>query len=165
LLVPIVLDMARCPHCPIDPGLSCEGLRVRRLCELVDLTHAAYNPDYLSLLRSLTLGATEASSAGISRAYPAADDDSFFGQLPGSDQGEPAPGESLASLITTESLALLRRMRACPHRIVRTDCGCAGLARCVLGRGHDGLVNHFDCFDCLRASGCGTATGPAPQEP
>src|SRR4051812_48534782 len=110
-------DVARCPHCPVEPGRPCEGLRVRRLCELVDPGHAAYNPAYRSLL----------------------------GQLPG---GAAVPGAAMPPGVG-ESLALLRAMNACPQRAARTDCGCAGLGRCALGRGRDGLVNHRDCFACL----------------
>lgn len=50
----------------------------------------------------------------------------------------------------SETLALLRRMHACPDRDPTTDCGCGGLATCRRGRGNAGLVNHQDCLDCLR---------------
>lgn len=50
-----------------------------------------------------------------------------------------------------ESIALVERMKACPHWIPETECGCGGLARCALGRGRDGLVNHHDCFACLQS--------------
>lgn len=49
-----------------------------------------------------------------------------------------------------ETLILLKRMHDCPDREPRTDCGCAGLATCKAGKGSDGLVNHHDCFQCLR---------------
>jgi hypothetical protein len=52
----------------------------------------------------------------------------------------------------TATLALMARMRECPHRTERTDCGCAGMATCGLGRGLSGLVNHHDCLSCLSAS-------------
>lgn len=50
------------------------------------------------------------------------------------------------------SLNLLARMRSCPHRSPRTDCGCGGLATCALEKGKDGLVNYRDCQDCLSGS-------------
>jgi hypothetical protein len=125
VIEPIVLDVARCPHCPIERGLACEGLRVRRLCELVDPTHPAYNPEYLSLLGPL------------------------------------ASSELPEALVMTEALSLLKKMKACPERTVGTDCGCAGLARCALGKGHNGLVNHFDCFDCLRTA----SSDPGARKP
>ena len=99
------------------------GTRVRRLCELTDPGHAAYNASYRSLLLRLARG-----------------------DAPEATDRRPAGMPSLA-----ESLALFRRLGACPHRSARTDCGCAGLARCALGRGQRGLVNHHDCLDCLRA--------------
>lgn len=43
----------------------------------------------------------------------------------------------------------LNLMKACDYRLSESDCGCGGLARCLLGKGRDSLVNHFDCFDCL----------------
>ena len=116
-------NQARCAHCPVEPGLPCKGIEVRRLCELTDPNHAAYNASYRSLLRQLARG------EGLS----------------------PASGSSGVTPGLAESLALIRRLSACPHRSARTDCGCAGLARCALGRGQQGLVNHHDCFDCLRA--------------
>ena len=96
---------------------------VRRLCELTDPNHPAYNPSYRSLLLQLASG---------------------DGRLPASLSHGGTPGLAVA-------LALLRQLRACSHRIARTDCGCAGLAVCALGRGQEGLVNHHDCFDCLQA--------------
>ena len=103
----------RCPHCPAEEGARCKGQEIRRLCELVDPTSAAYNPAYVSLL-------VQAADAG---ERPSA----------------------------RETLALLRRMNACPDRFAETTCGCAGLARCARGQGRAGLVNHLDCFQCLRA--------------
>lgn len=48
-----------------------------------------------------------------------------------------------------ETLILLNAMKACPHRIERTDCGCGGLASCTSGKGRAGVVHSGDCFDCL----------------
>jgi hypothetical protein len=132
-------DVPRCPHCPVDPGRPCEGLGVRRLCELVDPNHAAYNPAYRSLLGDLAGDAAGSTGAAV----------------------QDAP----TRLGVGESLTLLRTMNACPHRSARTDCGCAGLGRCALGRGRDGLVNHLDCFACLRAGHAGPAPAPGPGWP
>src|SRR5271157_5203658 len=49
--VTIFHEPVRCSRCPIEPGLPFAGRGVRRLCELVDPTHPAYNPAYLTLLR------------------------------------------------------------------------------------------------------------------
>jgi len=61
------------------------------------------------------------------------------------------PPASAARPVVAESLATLDRMKACPHRTSETSCGCGGMARCALGKGHDGLVNHADCFGCLQS--------------
>ena len=42
--VTIFHEPVRCSRCPIEPGLPCAGRGVRRLCELVDPAHPAYNP-------------------------------------------------------------------------------------------------------------------------
>jgi hypothetical protein len=125
---------ARCTHCPVDPPSPCAGLEVRRLCELIDPAHAAYNPDYIPLLQKMSADSIARERSGVG------DDDleSSFG--------------------VAESIALLRRMKECPHRAA-ADCSCSGLARCSLGRGYNALVNYLDCFTCLRAG------GPSEQEP
>jgi hypothetical protein len=64
----------------------------------------------------------------------------------------PAPRPEPPRPALAATLALMSRMRACPHRTERTDCGCAGMATCGLGRGLSGLVNHHDCLSCLSAS-------------
>jgi hypothetical protein len=125
----------RCPHCPVDRGRSCEGLRFRRLCELADPAHGEPASAYRRLLESL---------AGVAIPVPAR----------GVDDGtSAAPG-------VRESVTLLRLMNACGHRTARTNCGCAGLGRCDLGGGRDGLVNHLDCFACLRAGRIGINASP-----
>src|SRR3954454_9779473 len=126
--------MSRCALCPIEPGMVCLGRTIRRFCELIDPAHAAYNPDYLSLLQRLAREAGQDELA-LDRA----------GEAP-----------SLA-----ESLALIEQMKACPHRLPEADCGCAGLARCDLGKGREGLVNHLDCFDCLRLGRTAAVSGQA----
>src|SRR5262245_10826916 len=62
------------------------------------------------------------------------------------DVPEPEP----APMPVAESLDLLEEMKLCPNRTPETECGCGGLARCALGKGRDGLVNHADCFACLQ---------------
>lgn len=49
---------------------------------------------------------------------------------------------------SAETMALIARMKACPHWVKRTDCGC-GVNQCLAGKGKDGLVGHRDCFACL----------------
>ncbi|MFO0892140.1 MAG: hypothetical protein U0790_23755 [Isosphaeraceae bacterium] len=114
----------RCGHCPVEPGLSCEGLRVRRFCALADPGSASYSPGYRDLLRRL-------AAAGE-------------GTDPDRDIDDAPPTRGLAATV-----ALLRRMHDCPDRTPRADCGCAGLARCARGRGRGGLVNHHNCLGCL----------------
>ena len=82
--VTIFHEPVRCSRCPLEPGLPCAGRGVRRLCELVDPAHPAYNPAYLTLLRPKVNDA--AVPAGTSTATP--------------DRSPPAPG-------VTESLMLL----------------------------------------------------------
>jgi hypothetical protein len=117
-------DGARCDHCPVDQALPCEGLNFRRLCDLADPDHGAYNPAYRSLLERLA-GAAH-PTLGVVRGTGAR-----------------------TTLDVGESFGLLREMYDCPHRITRIECGCAGLATCVLEHGRGGLVNHHDCFACL----------------
>jgi hypothetical protein len=116
-------EFLRCAHCPVESGLPCKGLQVRRLCELSNPDHADFNPSYRSLL--VQLARTDASRAQPERSGESPD--------------------------LAESLRLIGQLRSCPHRTARADCGCAGVASCALGRGRDGLVNHHDCFNCLRA--------------
>lgn len=47
-----------------------------------------------------------------------------------------------------ESLELTRAMNLCPFRKKGESC-CDGF-RCSAGMGRKGVVNHQDCFDCLR---------------
>jgi hypothetical protein len=113
----------RCPHCPVATGSPCIGVEIPRLCELVDPKHSAYNPAYVSLLLRGRGNYLERSEGKSEHVTPS----------------------------LSESLALLRRMNECGDRLVLTDCGCAELARCARGRGRQGLVNHLDCFKCIRA--------------
>ncbi|APW59208.1 hypothetical protein [Paludisphaera borealis] len=115
----------RCRHCPVASGSSCAGVSVVRLCELVDPAHPDYNPAYLDVLRP------------VPERPPGIADDH-------------APGRRRRGL--AETLALLSAMKACPHRIERTDCGCGGLASCTSGKGRAGVVHSGDCFDCLDAN-------------
>jgi hypothetical protein len=121
----------RCSHCPVGEGSRCKGQEIRRLCELVDPTSAAYNPAYKPLLPEREEGSPDPEGAAGAGGLPS----------------------------VSESLALLRRLNACPDRFAETTCGCAGLARCARGQGRQGLVNHLDCFQCLRAD-AESAAGP-----
>lgn len=60
-----------------------------------------------------------------------------------------APAPSPARVV-----ADLGRVKACPHRDPRTDCGCAGLAKCGAGRGSaeaGKLANLQDCLKCVES--------------
>jgi hypothetical protein len=48
-----------------------------------------------------------------------------------------------------ETIALIKRMGECPDRKPTTNAGC-GCALCARGKGRGGIVNHRDCFACLR---------------
>ena len=62
---------------------------------------------------------------------------------------EPPPPSPRRRRGLGEVLSLLTAMKACPHRVERTDCGCGGLASCSSGKGRAGVVHSGDCFDCL----------------
>jgi hypothetical protein len=64
-----------------------------------------------------------------------------------------APGRP--RLPAVESIRLTALMKACPHWVKRTDCGC-GVNQCRLGKGKDGLVRHADCFACLQRPDVGS---------
>jgi hypothetical protein len=114
--------------------MVCQGHTINRFCELINPAHAAYNPDYLPLLKRL------AQETG---------------------QNQPALNRAGAAPRLAESLALIAQMKACPHRRPEDGCGCAGLARCDLSKGRKGLVNHLDCFDCLRLESAPLVSGQA----
>ncbi|MBV8487519.1 MAG: hypothetical protein JO161_04520 [Planctomycetaceae bacterium] len=122
-------DNSRCAHCPVGPDVPCAGLRVRRLCTLVDPTQPSYNPGYVALLRR----------AGLNGPGAAVDSKAAQNVRP-------------TSVSLAEIVLLIKEIKACPHRTGEAECGCAGLARCSLGKGYEGLVNHHDCLACLRAS-------------
>lgn len=54
------------------------------------------------------------------------------------------------------SISLVFQMKACPHWVARTNCGC-GVNECRAGKGNAGLVSHNDCFVCLQR---GAGSGP-----
>jgi hypothetical protein len=104
--------------------MACAGVHARRLCDLASPSHPAYNPSYREWLPRLA--ASEPYSAGR------------------------GPHDASSRPVPAEAIALLRRVEGCSSRIAQADCGCGGLARCSLGKGQGGLVNHQDCFACLR---------------
>jgi hypothetical protein len=121
-------ENSRCAHCPVEPDIPCAGIQVRRLCTLVDPGQPSYNPGYITLLRRSWL------------------------VRPGTEV-TPEAARSVAPSVqkVAEVVVLIKEIKACPHRTDEADCGCAGLARCSLGQGYLGLVNHHDCLACLRA--------------
>ncbi len=42
----------KCVHCPIDVDAGCIGERARRLCDLIDPSHPAYQPDYRETIQA-----------------------------------------------------------------------------------------------------------------
>ena len=130
LLLHIIMthESARCAHCPVEPDVPCAGLHVRRLCTLVDPAQTSYNPGYIALLRRPWWAAPGAAVAA-----------------------DAARNVAPLAQNVAEVVELLREIKACPYRTNEADCGCAGLARCSLGQGNRGLVNHHDCLACLRA--------------
>lgn len=113
--------MAKCPHCP----LAAED----RPC----LAQVARHPRYCQFMDPESPIHDERYRAMLA-AYP----------------GPPPIMDEPARPPVTESLILLERMKGCEHRTTETECGCGGLARCALGKGREGLVNHADCFACLQ---------------
>ena len=57
-----------------------------------------------------------------------------------------APARPAGSMPAAESIALTRRMNACPYRSRDAGCGCSG-GRCSLRGG--AVVSHLECFPCL----------------
>jgi hypothetical protein len=143
-------DQARCAHCPIPEGLICRGEDVRRLCEIVDPEHAAYNPGYIRVLMSLAQGAPFPHPSFL---------DTRGGVPFEREWRSDAPPPRLPSV--AEALKLIEAMKTCPFRSVDPGCGCVG-ARCGLrvsslpaGEGsrtprRGSVVSYTECFDCLR---------------
>lgn len=143
-------ESVQCAHCPVERGAHCEGLNVRRLCELAAPERAAFNPEYVSLIRRLSAessGGDMGDSTATGILFEPANGAEALGQV-----AERASSSGPGSLTVAESLALLAEMKQCPRRTVRDDCGCAGLAWCSACPDEPPRsVNHFDCFNCLRA--------------
>lgn len=75
------------------------------------------------------------------------------------------PGAEVAVMVTTtggvslaESLAIRQALAKCPWRAPDPSCGCAGMARCSIGKGKGGDVSHADCWECCRAEVTSLAT-------
>lgn len=114
----------RCTGCPrTSAGLpSCIGLTCPAYCATIAEGHQRF------ITRIITWQPMPAEDASYSNEYVAV---AFRPSV-------------------TESLSILGRMKACPNRTDEIRCGCGGLAKCGLGKGHDGLVNHADCIECLQ---------------
>lgn len=121
-------ENSRCVHCPVEPDVPCAGQHVPRLCTLVDPAKPSYNPGYIAVLRRSWLVGPGAAVAP-----------------------DAARSASPLALKAAEVVVLIKEIKACPHRTDEADCGCAGLARCSLEKGYQGLVNYHDCLACLRA--------------
>lgn len=57
-----------------------------------------------------------------------------------------APGRT--TIPVAESLRRQRLARACEHRTA-PQCGCAGMATCLLGKGKGGQVSLSECVACV----------------
>ncbi|WP_165235373.1 hypothetical protein [Aquisphaera insulae] len=114
----------KCGHCPVSAGM-CRGQSPRygHLCRRAAQGH----PVELRAIVDLSAGGIPPEPAP---------------PPPPPEPPRPAPDQVMGEL---------KIVAHCPHRDERTDCGCGGLARCSLGKGRDGLVNHQDCLACLRA--------------
>lgn len=112
----------RCRNCPVPAGSPCHALTAPapRLCAKVDPGSGAYDPRYAAVVVRM--------SAGPDGAV------------------EPPPASRLAA---GESLRRIKLARACEHRTESVPCGCSGLARCMLGKGREGIVSLSECVDCL----------------
>ena len=71
---------------------------------------------------------------------------------------EPQSEPTLKKKSLATSVLLIKRMKACEHRLPKTDCGC-GVAGCALGKGRAGMVSHADCFQCLEGVATDETTG------
>ena len=120
-------DAGRCARCPVAPERECAGVDIQRLCELTNPLHPDFNATYQTMLDH------GPKNIDVQDDLPA-----------------PKEGMTKASLPTvSEAIARLTAMKSCSHRQERTDCGCAGVALCRLGRGSNGIVNHVDCIKCI----------------
>jgi hypothetical protein len=113
----------RCDHCPLATDLACPGEGARRLCDLIDPAHPAYQPGYITTIRG---------HASNREKWPVKSGQ----EDPEADRPSPA-----------ESMALVRAMHACIYRATHPPCGCSG-GRCGLRNGC--IVSHRECFECLR---------------
>jgi hypothetical protein len=114
-----------CTGCPRrEAGLpSCIGLYCPAYCAAIGEGHALFIPNVLAWQPPAVEGITYTAEAPAVAHRPT----------------------------VAASLDTLAEMKRCPERTPEAGCGCGGLARCALGKGREGLVNHADCFACLQA--------------
>ncbi len=132
-----------CIRCPASDPRQCPGRLAPRLCDLIDPAHPDYRPGYVDSIRAVAVerGHEPASREAIpGHAEKLAKSESTQSDVIPPKTGVPA----------TEAIALVKAMKACPHRSVDPPCGCSG-AWCGFKGGV--IVSHADCFDCLRTNG------------
>jgi hypothetical protein len=127
--------MSKCPQCPVKDGPECLGSEMPNeygyFCQ--------WAGDGCDIKRRTIVNRTRIGGSG--------------GR--GCDETPIAVTPAVSA-----NLALLARMRSCPHWVKRADCGC-GTNECKAGKGKAGLVSHADCLECLSA----TAPPVDPVEP
>ena len=137
----------RCPRLDAGLGPECIGHACPGYCSLVDDGIQRY----IDIVLAWTAPAPEVSySDGPRVPAPAT-------------IAIPAAPVSVRPEVA-ESLALVARMKACPSWVASSSCGC-GANKCLAGRGRQGIVNHVDCFACLREADSLTEDShPSPED-
>lgn len=112
-----------CEHCPFNgTGTTCPRYPSNhaRYCEWVDPQSTAFRPDGAEALRRIAAarGAIVPPASPPPRTVPVA-----------------------------ESIRRLALVRACPDR-ADPQCGCAGMATCLKGKGRGGQVSFTECVEC-----------------
>jgi hypothetical protein len=133
-------------------GGECRAARLMnpRLCQLSDPAHPDYSPYYEALLGGPAVPAPVSSPAPAQAPSPRIETTTHPANVVvrsccgGKVADPPRP-------TVTESIALVRLMKLCPHRSPCPACSHKGL--CALGKGNRGTVRDVDCFACIRESG------------
>lgn len=121
------------PECKFSPYLNDPVVKgaamvtgIRRYCDQIDPDHPAYHPGALaSYVRST------ASLNGL----PVPEIERVAIVMP-------------ARIPVAEASRLLKLARACPSRTA-PQCGCAGMATCLAGKGKAGQVSLSECAQCV----------------
>ncbi len=117
------MSKPRCEHCPIPPGETCHSDRHPWMCRYAATGHPR---------RIAAVLGRNAIAEGQAPTPPR--------QLPP------------AKVPVAVSLRRIANAKACPARELSVPCGCSGLARCLLGKGKNGITSLSECIDCSNPS-------------